>query len=366
MKSIAHADAAVKFEVQLPKALLGLRTGGRRQFRTQILRFFGDLIDQADEEGRVEVRTSDAQKRYGVTPATLSRWLAFFARRGWIRRLDRGERGPGRGRGVLWEVTWLTKAKKARERAYQQRLQEAKEVRRQFAQDPHLRELETEDLRRATDKWYQKRDSDENIKQRMCFYYRSKESLRDGGEHSSPAPFAQDQDLLLEAKKLQEALEERLVEGETKPLVLWAFRSYTLGRMKGQREPPSAKEISFVHRSIAFVDHIPIPRWAKDAASVFRWVRSLWQKLLEFGAKWWRKLRWSLTKKASRLEGEDSRAARAERAWLEQLAEDLREEEAEEHRREARARTERETDSQVAWEDYRLKKGKPYLALGGV
>lgn len=361
--SSSRGSAAGAIAIQPPKALVGLKTGGPGQFRTEILRFFGDLIDRADERGHVEVRTSIENERYGVSPATLSNWLAFFARRGWIRRIDRGQRGPGRGRGSRWEVRWVTNAVKARERgerAYRRRLREAEEVRRQFAVDSHLRELEAEDLIRATGKWRCKRGSAKNIKQRTCGTS-SKEKSRSDRVGVPPTPA---QELLLKVTELQETVDDRLAESDVKPLVLRAFRCFALGRMRGQGGPPRLEEIDHVRRSIAFTDRVPIPRWAKDVGAIFRWVRSLWAKLLEYGATWWRELKFSLIRKLEKIAG-DSPAEQAERAWIEGLEEEIAEEEAEERRQEScELRREREFDVNAAWQDWHISGGKGYLVLG--
>jgi hypothetical protein len=126
--------------------LIDLKTGRRGQFSPAIKGFFYALLLRAVEAVgfQIEIKTKEEAKRWGIPQRTINRWLKFFCDRGWLRLID--GRG-GRGRGAIYEVTWLKH--QAEIRAQQER--ERREWQEQFAQDPYLRELENADLERATD-----------------------------------------------------------------------------------------------------------------------------------------------------------------------------------------------------------------------
>lgn|GEM_PF-6945100 len=115
-------------------------------FSPAIKGYFYALLLRAAKaaNSQIEIKTREEAERWGIPQRTIDRWLKFFRERGWLKLVD--GRG-GRGRGALYEVTWL----KRRAEMQAQRKRERRKWQERFAGDPHLRELENADLKRASE-----------------------------------------------------------------------------------------------------------------------------------------------------------------------------------------------------------------------
>lgn len=199
------------------------------------------LVNHCDQETfEVTYLNEHLAELLCMSTSTISRWLQFFENKGWI---ERPRRFGGRGLGNTIIVTWLQRGKELHER-------------------------------RKKAEQYQA-EKKERKRQNLERYAQRQTELKTPKDLNSRGAVLGTMRQILAPRINSEGVVERCLSVAGK----WLKKGYPLERMKQILETLKA------------IDHIPVPRWATDARSVFRWFESLLLKLASMGSAWWDKLK---------------------------------------------------------------------------
>jgi len=176
-----------------------------------------------------------------VHPNTIANWLSFFEQRQWI---ERPRRFGGRGQGSEIVLVWLQRgADLAQKRERAESYQKAKREKRE----------------QNINKWL-------TTQQRQT-------TLNQPKDLNSRGAIIGTMRQILAPRINSEAIVDQCLSVVGK----WLKNGYPLNLM--------AKVLN----SLKAIGHIPVPKWAKDARSIFRWFESLLLKLASMGKVWWDK-----------------------------------------------------------------------------
>lgn len=231
-----------------PTGLHNLKTfpGGNRHLKRcdpRIKALWRLLVNHCDlTTFEVSANKTRLAKLLNVHPNTIGNWLSFFEKRGWI---ERPRRYGGRGQGSIIHLLWLAQGKDLYERR-----------------------------QRAEMHQKQKREKQEQNRVKYVTIQQRQKALKKPKDISRGSVIGTMRQVLAPRINNPETIEHCLsVAGR------WLFKSgYPVKRM--------CKIVD----ALKAIPRIPVPKWAKDKRSIFRWFESLLLKLAFMGKEWWHKL----------------------------------------------------------------------------